>query len=129
MAFEGPQLKSTGLIAGSDMRTKQFYIVKLSANNTVVPCAATTDKPYGVLQNKPNSGEAAEVCCIGLTKVSGDADLAAGNSIGCSADGQAAAYTVTDTTKHIIGQVQEDNSAAGGLVTAFINCPSSRVLA
>jgi hypothetical protein len=129
MAFEGERMQATGLVAGSDMRTKQFYLVKLSANNTVIPCAATTDKPYGVLQNKPNTGEPAAVVCVGLTKISGDANLAGGDSIGTSADGQAAAYTVADTTKYIVGQVQQDNTAAGGIVTAFICCPNSRVLA
>lgn len=128
MAWEGPQIKAPALIAGSDMRTKQFYMVKLSANNTVIPCAATTDKPYGILQNKPNTGEACEVCVFGLTKISGDANLAAGDSIGTSADGQAAAYTVTDTTKYIVGVVQEDNTAAGGLVSAMFYGPG-RVLA
>lgn len=129
MATFGPEMKATGLAAGADLRTKQFYFVKMSANNTVTVCAAVTDKPIGVLQNKPNTGEAAEVTAIGQTKVSGDANLAPGDSIGTSVDGQAAAYTAADTTKHIVGQVIEDNSAAGGIITAFINCPSSRTLA
>lgn len=123
MATEGPQLAPPGLIAGADLSTKQYHFVKLSANNTVVICAAVTDRPIGVLQNKPTSGQEANVCALGITKVVGDADLSAGNMIGTSSDGQAAAYAPgTDTTKYMLGQVIEDNSAAGGIVTAAINC-------
>lgn len=129
MAFEGPQHKIPGLVAGGDLSTKQYHFVKISADNTVVICAATTDKPIGVLQNKPTSGQAAEVCSAGVTKIVGDADLAAGDSIGTSSDGQAAAYTVSDTTKYIVGQVVLSNTAAGGIITADIDCRAIRVLA
>ncbi len=128
-AFEGAQMRVSGLIAGADLSAKQFYAVKLSADNTVIVCAATTDKPYGILQNAPTSGQEAEVCVIGLTKVNSDAALAVGASIGTSADGQLATYTVADTTKYIIGQVQQASGAAAGMAVAFVNCANSRVLA
>lgn len=129
MAYEGPQIKIPGLTASADLSAKQYYFVKMSAAKTVTVCAGTTDKPIGVLQNAPESGEEAEVCVFGVTKVSGDADLAYGASIGTSADGQAATYTVSDTTKYIVGTIIEDNAAAGGLATAVINCANPRVLA
>lgn len=129
MATTGPQLAPPGLIAAADLSAKQFHFVKLTANNTVNVCTAVTDKPIGVLQNKPKAGDEANVCAMGVTKVVGDANLAAGDSIGTSVDSQAAAYTVADTTKHIVGVVIEDNSAAGGLVTAGINCLNTRTLA
>lgn len=129
MAFEGPQHKIPGLVAGGDLSTKQYHFVKISADNTVVICSGTTDKPIGVLQNKPASGAAAEVCSAGVTKIVGDANLAAGDSIGTSADGQAAVYTVSDTTKYIVGQVIQENTAAGGIITADIDCRAIRVLA
>lgn len=129
MAYEGEQNTIPGLTASADLSAKQFYLVKMSGEKTVTVCAATTDKPIGVLQNAPVSGDTAVVCAVGLTKVSGDADLNYGDSIGTSSDGQAAAYTASDTTKYIIGQVIEGNSAAGGLVTAFVCCPNSRTLA
>jgi hypothetical protein len=129
MAWEGHMICPPALVAAGDLSTKQFYFVKLTAANTVDVCAATTDRPYGVLQNKPSAaGAAATVCTFGLSKVSGDANLAAGDQVGTSADGQAAAYTVTDTTKYIVGLVQEDNAAAGGLATIMFYGPG-RVLA
>lgn len=129
MAFEGPQHKIPGLVAGGNLTAKQYHFVKISADNTVVICAGVTDKPIGVLQNTPASGQAAEVCSAGTTKIVGDADLTAGDSIGTSADGQAAAYTVADTTKYIVGQVVAANTTAGGIITADIDCRAVRVLA
>jgi hypothetical protein len=125
MAFEGPQITVPGLVAGADLSASsaQYKFVKYSAARTVVLCAAITDVPAGVLQNRPKQGEAAVVCAIGVTKLQGDADLANGALVGTSADGQAAAVTPgTSTTVYTAGQVIEDNGAAGGLVTAIVNC-------
>lgn len=124
MAYEGQQIKIPGLKAGADLSTKQYYFVKLNADNQVIVCAAATDVPIGVLQNKPDaSGKAAEVCAIGVTKVNSDAALTAGNLIGPAADGQADAKTAgTDTTEYVCGQVVVGSAAAGGFATAVINC-------
>ena len=125
MAAEGAQPLKSSFIAGGDLSAKQYYFVKLSADNTVVVCAGATDLPVGVLQNNPVSGQTAEVCVIGETKISGDADLDAGHLIGTSADGQADRKIAgTDTTEYIVGVVKKGNTAAGGLVTAFVNCAS-----
>jgi hypothetical protein len=123
MANFGPEPVKYSFEAAADLSAKQFYFVKLATGGKVDVCAAATDVPIGVLQNKPTSGQTAEVTVLGITKVSGDADLAIGNLIGTSSDGQAAAYAAgTDTTKYVVGQVMIDNSAAAGLITATINC-------
>ncbi len=126
MAFEGPQgIKLTGIAAGADLSTKQYYFVKLSANKTAVVCSGATDKPIGVLQNTPISGQACEIVCVGVTKVSSDAGLTYGNLIGTSGDGQADAKTPgTDTTEYVVGQVIVGTSNAAELATAVINCAS-----
>jgi len=131
MAYEGPMTCIPGLVAGADLSAaaNQYKFVKLSAAQTVVLCAAVTDKPIGILQNTPASGAAATVACAGVSKVQGDVDLAFGNSVGTSADGQAAVYAAADTTKYIVGQVILDNSAAGGLATIAFDCTAVRTLA
>ena len=128
MAWEAPLLCYSGIIAGADLSAagNQYKFVKWSADRTVVLCNGVTDIPCGVLQNTPASGDAATVGFLGVSKVQGDADLAAGNSIGTSSDGQAAIYTVADTTKHIVGSVIFGNSAAGGYATCAINCITHR---
>jgi len=124
MAYEIPVLKPGIWTAGADLSAKQFCFVKLSGQ-TVVACDGATDIPVGVLQNTPTSGQAAEVMCIGITKVSSDAALTVGNLIGTSGDGQADAKTPgTDTTNYVVGVVIGASGAAAGLATAMINCAS-----
>jgi hypothetical protein len=124
---EGSQVKIPGLRAGADLSapSNQHKFVKYSALKTVIVCTAATDRPCGVLQNTPTAGDAAEVVCFGITKVQGDADLGFGDLIGTSADGQAdAKLPGTDITEYVCGHVIEDNTTAGALATAFVNCVS-----
>lgn len=123
MAFEIPLFSDGGRPAAADLSAKQYYFVKLNSSGQVAAITANTDKPYGILQNAPTSGQAAEVMLAGISKVSADADLAIADQIGASADGQAAAYVPgTDTTKYIVGEVLTANTAAAGLVSVAFNC-------
>ena len=61
MAYDDPGVDIGTFTASADLSAKQFYIVKMSGDNTVTVCAAVTDVPIGVLQNKPASGEQAVV--------------------------------------------------------------------
>src|SRR5579884_3092417 len=118
MANTGPTPIKYSFVAASDLSTKQFYFVKLTASNTVDVCSAATDKPIGVLQNTPGQNGTAEVLISGIGKVSSSAALAAGAQIGTSAAGQGAALVAgTDTTKYVVGTVLEASGAAGGLAT------------
>ncbi|MBU0598781.1 hypothetical protein KKF61_07415 [Patescibacteria group bacterium] len=112
--------------AAADLSAKQFYFVKLSANRTVNVPTAITDIPIGVLQNKPASGEAAEVMVIGRSKVSADETLTAGQLIGTSVDGQAALVEAGDTTVYRAGQVTI-GAGAGEIAEAIINCVNLNV--
>ncbi len=123
MAFEGPQIKLMGFTASADLTSHQYKFVKLNGAGTVTVCAAATDVPVGVLQNAPDTGQAADICVIGLTKLNSDAALSRGNLVGTSADGQADAKTPgTDTTEYTCGQVVQASAAAGGYAVAMINC-------
>jgi len=68
----------TAALAASDMSasTQQYMVVKVVSGG-VGPLEAATDKPLGVLLNRPKLGEVAEICHLGLTKIrAGAADLA-----------------------------------------------------
>lgn len=130
MSVEGMQPVHWSPVPGGVIR--QFRYVKLSADNTVLECDGVTDNPCGVAQEAATGAGvpgAIKICMVGITKLEGDGDLAAGDSIGTSADGQAAAYTAADTTKHINGKVLIGNTTAGGIVTAAVDCLNSRTLA
>lgn len=125
---KGPSAKlvyTESFEAGADLSAQQFRFVKLSADRTVIAIAAITDKPAGVLQNKPASGETAIVLVVGRSLVDSDSALAAGDLIGVAADGQADTIVPgTDTTVYIAGMVTLGSGAAGQKAEAMINCAS-----
>ena len=126
MAYEisNNSLKVT-LIAGADLSGKQYFFVKMSADNTCVLCSGATDVPIGGLPNSPISGGGASITVIGGTKVVASASIAAGVKIGTDSSGKADAKVAgTDTTEYTVGQVL---LAAGGdaeILTAVVNCAS-----
>jgi hypothetical protein len=123
MANFGPEPIKWSFVSTNDLSAKQFFFVKLSANNTVVLCAAVTDIPIGILQNKPTAGQTAEVVISGITKVVCAASSAAGVQIGTDGAGKAAIYAAgTDTTKYIAGVVLDGVTAANGIATVAIDC-------
>lgn len=116
-------VKLPGFTASADLSAKQYYAVKISGAGTVTVCAATTDIPVGILQNAPTSGQNAEICVVGISKINCDAALSRGAQIGTAADGQLAAYAAgTDTTKYNIGTVLVASGGAGEITTAMVNC-------
>jgi hypothetical protein len=126
MAYEFNQysVKIT-LPAAADLSTKQYYFVKINTSGQAALCSGATDKPVGVLQNTPTSGQAAEVLVVGGTKIVASASLDEGVAIGTTAAGKAGAKVVgTDTTNYIVGQVISAAGADGEILTAVINCAS-----
>lgn len=123
MSYEIPVLTHS-FTASADLSAKKYYFVKLHTTvDQVAVCAAATDKPIGVLQNNPTSGQTAEVMMLGISKVNSDAALSIGDLIGTAADGQADAKTPgTDTTEYVVGIVLVASAAAAGYATAAINC-------
>ena len=122
MAYELPGQVAT-FTAAADLSAKQYYFVKITADNTVNVCAAVTDVPIGVLQNAPASGEAASVMLYGISKVSANEAIAVGNNIGTGDDGQADVVAAgTDTTVRLVWQALEAASAAGEIISCAINC-------
>lgn len=130
MPYEGVQKCYSGVIGGTgcDAATAQYRWVKFSADNTVVPCAATTDIPCGVLQYPvPAVGDPATVCFDGVTMLQADATCTAGTPISTSADGQAqtavAAQYVVGVPINVAGA-----TTAGTLITAVVSCGAPTVL-
>ena len=123
MAFEIPGFVDGTRPAGADLSSHQYKFVKLNSSKQVVICAAATDKPYGILQNKPTSAQPAEVMRNGLSKVIMAASNTPGNVGGTDASGLFAAYVFgTDTTKYICAEVIEDADAANGIGTVSFSC-------
>lgn len=124
MAYEinNYSLKIT-LEAGADLSAAQYKFVEIGAGGVVTVCNGATDRPIGVLQNAPLSGQEAEVVVAGGTKVVSSGDIAIGAAIGTDAAGKAAALVAgTDTTKFVVGTVILPAGADGEILTAVVNC-------
>lgn len=107
--------------AAADLSAKQYYFMKVSGANGCTVCAAATDIPLGVLQNRPTSGQTAVVRIHGASLVNSDAALTVGLLVGPAADGQADSKVPgTDTTEYIGGLVVVASGAAGEMATALV---------
>ncbi len=123
MAYEIPG-QQVSFQAAADLSGQQFRAVKLDANGQIAAISAITDRPQGILQDKPGGvGRAGCVMLDGISKMVGGANLAKGDLIGVDNQGRAVAVVPgTDTTRYIIGVCVEDNSVAGGLITVQFDC-------
>lgn len=124
MAYEinNYSLKIT-LIAGADLSAAQYKFVEIGTGGVVTVCNGATDKPIGVLQNAPTSGQEAEIVVAGGTKVVASASLAVGTLIGTDNAGKADAKVVgTDTTEYVVGTIIYPAGADGEIATAVVNC-------
>jgi len=126
VAYEiNPNALKITLVAGADLSSAQYKFVKLNASGQAILCAAVTDKPIGVLQNAPLSGQEAEVTVIGGTKVVLGGSVAEGAAVGTSAAGAGVALTFgTDTTKFVVGQALTEGASAE-IITVVVNCASA----
>lgn len=124
MAYEiaGYALRIT-LVAGADLSAKQYHFVKINTDGLAVLCDAATDKPIGVLQNNPKSGQEGSVVVVGGTKIVASASLDEGTLIGTTNASKAGAKTPgTDTTNYVVGTVILAAGADNQIATAVVNC-------
>ena len=123
MAYSSSQPVKMTCEAAAVLSALQFTFVKLDSSGNAAAAAAATDIPCGVLQNKPTTGQAAEIVVVGITKVEAGTTLTAGDLIGTAADGQAVALVAgVDTTAYVVGTMKESAGGAGVISTAIVNC-------
>jgi len=123
MAVENYIIPLTGLLAASDLRTKQYYMMGLNSSGTVTPCLSGDPGFIGVLMNKPNTGEPCELAAPGsIVPVSMDAAVAVGSLLICSADGQAA---VAADGGYTVGLLLETSAAAAEICRCITWFPNS----
>lgn len=126
MAYEIPVFDIT-LIAGADLSANQYCFVKTDANGQAV-LAAAGEPVIGVLQNKPASGQAAQVRIYGVSKVVAGGAVAKGALVASDATGKAktAVATTADTTSgalsgsHVAGIALQSAGAAGEIISVAL---------
>lgn len=107
------------LTASADLSAQQYKFVKVSGNLTVTVCAAATDKPIGVLQNKPISGGIADVMVTGVTKMALGATVVAGDDLTSDATGRAITAVAAAGANRIMG-VALQGGTVGQLVEVLL---------
>jgi len=109
-----------GVKAAADLTAKQFYLVKRTSATEVNICGAG-EVALGVLVNKPNTGEAADVFAFGYAQVVSDGNAAA-IAIGDPLKSDAAGKAVKAATNHdhIVGWSDEVSTTATYKMKALI---------
>lgn len=126
MSTSGGNLVPESYKAAGDLSTKKHYFMKMSADSTVTTCSGVTDKPVGVLYNKPAAaGRAAQVVPRGRVEIVAGGTVAAGDKVGTHSDGTVVAYVAgTDTTKYLVG-ICVVGAASGEMAVCDIDCPAA----
>lgn len=112
-------------IAGADLSAKQFYAVELTAENTVDVASDATDAAIGILQNKPRSGEAADVMHVGRSYAVADGSgtaIAVGDLVGPAAGGKLVKKATADFAT--IGRALSAAAADNILIEVGLGYPS-----
>ena len=101
-------------LASEDLSAKQFYIVQMDSSGDMEVAEGATDLLLGVLQDKPESGQAGTYRHTGTTKVVASAAIAIGDWVTTTNAGKAVATT---TDKDIvIGKALEAAAADGDII-------------
>lgn len=94
MAQSGRNIDDFTLTAGADLSTYQWTAMYLSAANTVQLATSTNSSlSVGILQNKPKSGEPAEIRDLGISKWIAGAAVTAGDPVTTNGSGRAIKVT------------------------------------
>ena len=105
----------------------QFLAVVVNATGrTVALAAAIGAQTYGILQNKPGSGAAADVGFIGVTKAVAGGTFAAGAILMTNASGQLIAWTAGSGYAQV-GTALEAG-VSGQIVTVMLGSTDPKVL-
>lgn len=126
MAFE-ERLETISARSGSDLSaaSNQYKIVKLNSSGDAVLCTAVTDKPVGILQNKPKQNQAATIAVGGISKCQASAAVTAGNLVGTSTGAQAQTAV---TTQYPIGKARTSVTNAGEIFSVLVQGAGSALI-
>jgi hypothetical protein len=118
MAYERQQPCNFIAKADADLSGLQFYAVEMTADDQIGITTLTPGvRAAGILQNKPESGQHATVCPLGVSKVRVINNSTYGDVISVADSGW---VTAVDSGIGAIGFII-NGCTSGGIATAFIN--------
>lgn len=125
MATQGGSRITESYRASADLRTHQYKVVEVSGADTVALANAATDVGFGILDNKPNLGEAAEVVHLGRTQAVVDGSgtaIAAGDWLGPNASGVLVRKATADFS--VCARALGAATTAGAIISVFVFPPA-----
>lgn len=106
------------LTAAADLSGSQFCFVKVTGVSAVNTTTAATDFACGVLQNKPTSGQSAQVGMGGISKVKVGGAVTAGDRLTSDATGRA--ITTVTAGNRYTAIALETATTANQLIAAML---------
>lgn len=117
MATDTPMIRDGNTVAEADLSAKQFLAVSISGVNEV-NLAAGAGAIFGILQNKPKAGEAADVAIFGITKaIAGVGGWSAGDKLEVEV---ATSKLVNNTTGNTTVALALTDAVAGDIATVYV---------
>lgn len=120
MATEIRGLAVGTLTASADLSAQQYKFAKISGARTLTVCAAATDRPVGVIQNKPVSGATVDLMVTGVTKMVAGAAVSAGDELTSDAQGRAITAVTAAGANRSYGIALEAATAAGQIIEVLL---------
>lgn len=114
MAYEIP-VQNTSLITDADYSSNQYYAMKVNSSGLATICGAG-DNALGILQDKPESGEVANVMVLGESKAMYGATVTAGANL--MTDGSGRLIPATGTNPVIA--VAKEGGVVGEIHTVYL---------
>lgn len=106
------------LAAAADLSTHLYRGVRVSGVRVVNKVTASTQRPLGILQNKPIAGEGATVAFGGQSKaILGTGGATAGQELMFDANG---ALVVAATTGNIVAAIATETGVAAEIISVMV---------
>lgn len=120
-------INTAGLAPGAASGSGQFLFVYVSGSRAVTPAGTAGRQVYGVLQNAPKSGQAADVGIFGITKVvTGSGGVTANNIVMTDANGCAVNWSAGSAYSQL--GIALETVAANAVATIYFWGSSNKVL-
>lgn len=118
MAYEQPGQLVTRP-AGADLSSHQYKFVTLDASgNAILPGSTAGPSVFGVLQNKPVSGDAATIMISGISKVQAPSStVSVGDVVAASSAGFAVPLVAGD---YAVGRIVSGTSGGARVLSVHI---------
>ena len=101
-------------LASEDLSAKQYYIMQMDSSGDMEIGEGATDLLLGVLQDKPESGQAGTYRHTGTSKVVASGAIAIGDRV--TTDSAGKAVTTTTNGNLVVGQALEAAANDGDII-------------